>query len=62
MKVNDGLERQLRTILSDQQTELAEVRAKRRRTLVGIGELDVKELELLLAIGQTKAQLDARGQ
>lgn len=49
-----GLYGQLLTILSDQRRELTELRSKRREYFERIGELDAKEIEVLIGMEKTE--------
>lgn len=49
-----GLYDQLSIILSDQRRELTELRSKRREYFERIGELDAKEIEVLIGMEKTE--------
>ena len=49
-----GLYEQLLIILSDQRRELTELRSKRREYFERIGELDAKEIEVLIGMEKTE--------
>lgn len=49
-----GLYEQLLIILSDQRRELTELRSKRREYFERIGEMDAKEIEVLIGMEKTE--------
>lgn len=53
-----GLYEQLSIILSDQRRELTELRSKRREYYGRIGELDAKEIEVLIGMEKTEEILE----
>lgn len=53
-----GLYDQLSLILSDQRRELTELRSKRREYFERIGEIDAKEIEVLIGMEKTEEILE----